>query len=301
MTERTLNRSLAYGSVLKEQVRVVGLAVRREMVLAGLAFAVLCILGIVIARVPALLIMVDGSPALLRFDPGEPQWGIFAVFIALAFPLLVWRGERPFGSATLWSLPVDHRTHCLTKVAAGWVWLMVLLGAAVLLFMLTFLAAGGTLGVDEIRHLVIDPAGASRGVQGATRPVPWTTPWWEWIHPLAGATAGYLITTTLLVGTRHPVRWAVVLWLSVMGLAVISELARMGGFVPADGLTEAVDALNWFFSGDTFTRGIQLPDAVRATGWTRLPTLGLWLASAAFWIGLGVVGTLAASARPRDL
>ena len=61
----------------------------------------------------------------------------------------------------------------------------------------------------------------------------------------------------------------------------------------------APKVIRFFLGDDAFTRGVQLPTG-RREGWLILPSLKMWAASSAFWISLGVVGVLGASARPRD-
>ena len=149
------------------------------------------------------------------------------VLAALLLPLVVWKGERRFGDTPLWPLPVDHRRHALVKVAAGWVWLMAILGAALVWVTLTVLASGGALGVDEVRLLIIDPVGATAGTPGATESVRWTTPWWEWALPFTSATAAYLLASTLMLATARPLFWAIGLWVAggvVLGVAATGGL-----------------------------------------------------------------------------
>ena len=192
MTDSTAGRMPAMKAVWGEQLRVVGLAIRREGTLAALVLALGSLALIAFSRMPVLQAMVDGEVGQLVFDPGEPPWGFFAVLAALLLPFVAWKGERRFGDTPLWSMPVDHRRHALLKVAAGWVWLLAILSAALVWVTLTVLASGGTLGVDEVRLLVLDPAGAAAGTPGAMESVNWTTPWWEWALPFTSATAAYL-------------------------------------------------------------------------------------------------------------
>ena len=286
MTDSTAGRIPAMKTVWIEQLRVVGLAIRREGALAALVLALGSLALIAFSRMPALQAMVDGE--MRNFDPGDPPWGFFAVLL----PLVVWKGERRFGDTPLWSLPVDHRRHALLKVAAGWVWLMAILGAALVWFTLTTLASGESLGVNEVRLLVLDPVGATAGTPGAVESVNWTTPWWEWALPFTSATAAYLVASTLMLATRRPLFWAA--GLSVAG-AVVLWIAAIRDI---DWIHRASDFVAWHIGGDSFTRWMQLPTGGREV-WTLLPTVEMWIASSAFWIGLGLVGVVAASHRAR--
>ncbi len=289
MTDSTAGRLPAMKTVWIEQLRVVGLAIRREAALAALALALGSVAVIAISRLPVLQAIFNEDMRALVFDPGEPPWGFFAVFL----PLVVWKGERRFGDTPLWSLPVDHRRHALLKVAAGWVWLMAILGAVLVWVTLTTLASGGSLGVDEVRLLVLDPVGATAGTLGAVESVNWTTPWWEWALPFTSVTAAYLVASTLMLATRRPLFWAAGLW--VAGAVVLG----VAGIWDIDWIQRTIDFVAWYIGGDAFTRWMQLPTGGREV-WTLLPSIKMWTASSAFWIGLGLAGVLGASGRARN-
>jgi hypothetical protein len=244
------------------------------------------------SRMPVLQEMAGGEVGELVFDPGESNWSFFAVLAGLLLPLVVWKGERRFGDTPLWSMPVDHRRHALLKVAAGWVWLVAILGAALVWVTLTVLASGGVLGVDEVRLLVHDPVAAVAGTPGAMESVNWSTPWWEWALPFTSATAAYLLASTLILATARPLFWAAGLWVAggvVLGIADVRDI---------DWIQRTADFVAWYIGGDSFTRGMQLPTGGREV-WTLLPTVKMWMASSAIWIGLGLVGVLGASGRAR--
>ena len=289
MTDSTAGRIPAMTAVWIEQLRVVGLAIRREGALAALVLGLSSLALIAFRRMPALQAMVDGEMGDLVFDPGEPPWGFFAVFL----PLVVWKGERRFGDTPLWSLPVDHRRHALCKVAAGWAWLMAILGAVLVWVTLTTVASGGSLGADEVRLLVLDPVGATAGTPGAVESVNWTTPWWEWALPFTSATAAYLVASTLMLATRRPLFWAAGLWVAgavVLGIAEIGDI---------DWIQRVSDFVAWYMGGDSFTRWMQLPTGGREV-WTLLPTMQMWMVASAIWISLGLAGVLGASGRARN-
>lgn len=295
MTDATVERTPAFRAVWREQLHVVGLSIQREVVIAAALLGLFCLAGVVLARFPALLaLMGEGSLADFRLDPAEPGFPLFGVFAALLLPLIVWKGERPYGDTPIWSLPVDHRRHTLTKVATGWVWLMVILGGALLCVVLATLAGGGALGADEVRQLITDRAGFSDGAAGATRSVAWTTPWWEWVQPFTSATAAYMLASALLLATAYPFRWAVVLY--VLGVVPFGVLE----FFEIDSLQRGVDLFAWFIGAEDFVRFVRLPTGEFARGWLSLPTTGLWVASAVFWISLGVACVVTASSRARD-
>ncbi len=294
MTDSTGGRIPAMKTVWIEQLRVVGLAIRREGALAGVVLAIGSLALIAFARLPVLQAVVgEGEVGEFVFDPGEPPWGFFAVVAALLLPLLVWKGERRFGDTPLWSLPVDHRRHALLKVAAGWAWLMAILGAALVWVALTVLASGGVLGVDQVRLLVLDPVGATAGTPGATEYVNWTTPWWEWALPFTSATAAYLLASTLVLATARPLFWAVGLWVSGAVLLGVADIWDIGW------IERTAEFVAWYVGGDTFNRWVDLPTGGRE-GWALLPSTKLWATLSAIWISLGLAGVLMASSRARN-
>ncbi len=293
MTDFMAGRIPAMKAVWIEQLRVVGLAIRREGALAALVLGLGSVALIAFSRMPVLQAMLDAEMGEFVLDPGEPPWGFFAVLAGLLLPLVVWKGERRFGDTPLWSLPVDHRRHALLKVAAGWVWLLAILGVALGWVTLTTVASGGTMGVDEVRVLILDPVGAAEGTRGATQSVSWTTPWWEWALPFTSATAAYLLASTLMLATARPLFWAVGLWVAGAVLVAVGDKWDIGW------IQRTTEFVAWYAGGDSFTRGMQLPIGGREV-WTLLPTMQMWMASSAFWIGLGLVGVLGASGRARN-
>ena len=300
MTDSTVGRMPAMKAVWMEQLRVVGLAIRREGALAGLVATLGSIAVIGFSRIPALQAMVNGEMSELVLSPGDAGGSSLAVLMALLLPLVVWKGERRFGDTPLWSMPVDQRRHALLKLAAGWVWLLGILGAALVWATLTTLASGGSLGVNEVRLLVLDPAGAIAGTPGAVESVNWTTPWWEWAFPFTSATAAYLVASTLWLATARPVFWAAGLWVAGVFVSGASVLVLDGADIwDIDWMERATEFVAWYIGADSFTRWLPLP---RGGGevWTLLPTANMWLASSAFWISLGLAGVLVASARPRN-
>ena len=300
MTDSTIGRMPAMRAVWMEQLRVVGLAIRREAALAGLVLALGSLAVIGFSRIPALQAMVNGEMSELVLSPGDAGGTSLPVLVALLLPLVVWKDERRFGDTPLWSMPVDHRRHALLKVAAGWVWLLAILGAALVWATLTTLASGGSLGVDEVRLLVVDVMGAVAGTPGAVESVNWTTPWWEWVFPFTSATAAYLVASTLWLATARPVFWAAGLWIAgvlVSGAGVLvwgaSNIWDIGW------IERATEFGAWYIGAASFTRWLPLPGGGGEV-WTLLPTAQMWLASSAFWISLGLAGVLLASGRARN-
>jgi hypothetical protein len=112
MSEPTLHRTPRWRDVVLEQIRIVGLSLRREALVGAVVLAIVTVvIGIDI---------VHGT-AHTWFDSDE--WYPLG-FVAFLYPFFVWRRDQRFAPAFLWTLPVDRRHLALAKVVAGWVWLM---------------------------------------------------------------------------------------------------------------------------------------------------------------------------------
>ena len=154
--------------VVLEQVRAVGLALRPVALVAAVVF------GIV-----TLLVASEGGRRGAEMQFGSDSWLATSV-VSFLFPFAVWRREKRFGPAFLWTLPVDRRRLALAKVFAGWVWLMTAMAVVVgWLLVLTLLSDATAVG----------------SVLGS------------WLVRFPGATAMYLLGSAMVLGLRHPLRW----------------------------------------------------------------------------------------------
>ena len=165
MRDGTVHALPRYRNVVIEQVRIVGLSLRREALVVAAMFGVL---SIVIA------INIIRGTAETWFDSDE--WFQLAV-LAFLYPFAVWRRDRRFAPAFLWTLPVDRQRLALAKVIGGWVWLIVAVGLLIVL-------------QNALAYV--------SGVANAE-----ATPF----IALSGTTAAYLFGSALVLGLRHPVRW----------------------------------------------------------------------------------------------
>ena len=141
--------------VLLEQVRVLWISLRIAA-LVGVALAGL-------ASLVALPTLTRGGPLNIN---GWPTWlpGIMGSLL----PIAVWGKDERFGPGFLWTLPVDRRRHALTKVLAGWLWLMA--GVAVFLSWLFVMASvsGETCGKSEA-FIGENAGGSGCGAKGRRR------------------------------------------------------------------------------------------------------------------------------------
>lgn len=167
MSESTLHPTPRLSGVVREQIRAVGLSLRPQALVAAM------VIGIV-----SLLIVIDifRGKAATWFDSNEGPESIIPVLFFL-LPFAIWRKEKPFGPAFLWTLPVDRRRLALLKVFAGWVWLMTGLAALVSWELLLAVLAGV--------------------------PNPQTLPFLWFV----AGTALYLLGSAMAIGLRHPLLW----------------------------------------------------------------------------------------------
>lgn len=293
MNDLAVNRIPPLKVVMLEQLRTVGLTIRREALLAGVLIGLPWLAVVVLMRMG--WVVSDGHGwDTMTLDPGN-GFATLAALVAVVFTWLVWRGESPFGNAPLWSLPVDHRRHAVIRTAAGWVWLMVFIGAVWSWIVLMTAATGSVPGVDVTRVLILDPVGAAQGTAGATEFVQWVTPWWQWLLPFTIATVGYLAVTALILGTRWPLVWGMGLWmLLTFSAALGGELGVAWAVRPYGSLAQALGEWSGLQGWATLATG----ERVRA--WSALPSLGMWIAHTGIWLGVGGLGMVGALARPRD-
>lgn len=163
MTDVTVHPGPRWRDVVLEQIRIVGLS----LVPAALVVAMVLAIGTV---------LIVGE--IVRGGPGFDSDETFpTALIAFLYPFAVWRSEKRFGPAFLWTLPADRPRLALAKVFAGWVWLM----AAVAFFVLWLVALGLLAGAPATRTLMR--------------------------VPLTATFAMYLFGSALVLGLRHPLRW----------------------------------------------------------------------------------------------
>lgn len=287
-----LHRPPLLRDVAAEQLRVVGLAVRREATATAALLAAISILTLSYAWRIGETLSFDGVDDVAGL-------ALLAAAVALVAPMAVWKGEERFGSSPLWFLPVDHRRHALLKVGAGWAWLMVAVAAAILwIFLLTRLG-GGRFGAGEAVFVLGAPE-----ISGA-RSIVWTTPWWQWAAVSTGATAAYLLGSAFLIGTRHPWKWLVGMSLGLFLLVMLVDALqwRTGPFdLVMERLVLGRYGADVLLTGGTETleTAARLPSGEAVMAWRRLPSAGEWALATLLWNGIGLAALVAAASRRRD-
>ncbi len=178
----TLHAAPILRTVLREQVRIVARSLIRE---ARAFAAVLAIVAVVIG------VEIFYGRAALWFDSDD--WAAIGL-VALVFPFSVWRRDRLFMPAFLWTLPVNRAQLLYAKVFAGWVWLMV----AFIVFVAFQFALSLLSGLASPQIISFDAG--------------------------IGITALYLLGSGILLGLRHPLRW----FLGAAGVLIMLGLLERG-------------------------------------------------------------------------
>ncbi|HET7229765.1 MAG TPA: hypothetical protein VFJ16_07180 [Longimicrobium sp.] len=294
MMQTALHPTPRPASVLREQLRALGLALRAPAAAAA-----------VLAAAMALLITLGIVEEGHRID-FYPELSMLPAIAGFLLPLAVWWGEDRFGPGFLWTLPVDRRRHALTRVCAGWMWLM----AGVLCFVLWLLAlalltGGNLVGDQTVRVLpaamtnvpmALDPA--------ALRTVRWTPDPLLWLVPFTGATGTYLLASALALGVRHPLRWV-----TGVVLGFFLALGAIEGTKSLGLLKGATRVLNAVFSGpygidalltartESLHTVATLTSGQTVEVWHALPHTGQWAAATLLWAAAGLAALWAAASR----
>jgi hypothetical protein len=270
----------SFGALLGGQLRATGLAIHRE---AALAAAVLAL---------AWLLIVTTSLRYHERLDAIPEILLATLPVALLLPWAVWRGDPAFGRAYLWTLPVRRQRAAAAKIAAGALWLVLILLVAMAALIGMAAATGGSVGLEEVR--LVGPFDS--GVAGAAR-VRWTTPAWMWLVPIGSALTLYLASSAVLVGLRHPLRWIGGVAVALVLIVVLA--VNMGPDNPlSQGLGRFAETLvggRWGLDFAVTGGAAALVEEVDVPGpgsvnlWRGLPTAGAWAGALAAWLGAALL------------
>ncbi len=280
----TMARPAKPAAVAEAQLCAAGLAVRPALLVGG---------GIVVAVTLISLLQVMGIGAArahrgsFSFAPVD-TWPL--VLVGLFFPLAVWRGDGPSSRDYHRSMPVGERFHSLTRVIAGWVWLMAALAGFILWGWMLNRLAGGAFGVE--RAVQITTSGGVRVRSEVVTPFPL----WTWLIPFVHATVAYLLGSLVALRADRP-------WMVFGG--IILSYGLLVSLLQAVGAQTLGNALGSIWSGRYGLRAAlafprQGPGLALfpARQWTAGDTF-TWLAAAVAWGGAAVVA-VAASLRPGE-
>ena len=298
--QRTQPQLPGLRAVLLEQVRATGFALRGAA-LIGAALLTLVTIATLLQKV-SLGAIVDlySWPTVL---PG---------LMGGLLPIVVWARDERFGPGFLWTLPVDRSRHALTKVLAGWVWLM----GGVALFALWLLAlnlsSGGRVLPPYTLQLLTSQLAAAAALDPTTlRAVGWTPGPLIWVVPFTAATATYLLASAFALGSRHPLRWVIGIVLAYALSSVTSEAAsaqlNVGWLADAPGrllhlLVESRHGLDALLTARTGTLSTtaSLTTGERVLVWRGVPDLADWRTATLLWTGAGVLALWVAASRHRE-
>lgn len=260
MTSIALHTPPRWRTVAVEQISTVRALLRRAglllLAMYGTGIAV-CINGAINARDVGVENPLNAAHVNFTYSPAA---SVLITLVAFFLPFDVWRDEDPSRRSYHWMMPVARHTHALTRVFAGWVWLMV----ATILYLLVSVAI-----VLITQRITGEPQ--SYGPTFAA---------WEWLVPFTVGTIAYLFVSAAAVGSRQPIAWIVGV---VVLYAVLNYLLVMGGY------PEAAKKVASVYSGEYGAAAALLGriDAVDAVHRQMYSSLTRWLGSTAIWGAMG--------------
>ncbi len=267
MTSIPLHSMTRWRTVASEQTLAVGLMMRK----AGLALiALLAVLLVVVVRASIRERRFESlhvRSAMLEI--AVAPWPAIAAIIAALFAIAMWRDEDPDRRSYHWMMPVEPHVHTLTKVFAGWMWLL----------------AATTLSLGWIALLGV----ASSMITGLSQPDEISS-WSFWIVPITSATIAYVLVSAAAVGTRQPVMWVIgvilaysgsLLALDVLGYRDTHHVVRTA-YIGLYGFTAAV-------AGDV--------ERLDTEHLRMVSSVSRWLGAFVLWGGLGAILLVATAYR----
>ncbi len=287
-------------AVLLEQVRATGLALRGAALIAAAVVALATLAFALPSATRPAVVDLYAWPTLL---PG---------ILGALLPVAVWARDERFGPAFLWTLPVDRHRLALIKVLAGWVWLMGGIALFALWLLAFTVARGGRVLPPVTLHVLTSQLSAPGPLDpAALRSVRWAPGPLLWAVPFTAATASYLLASALVLGSRHPLRWAIGAVLSGAFASVGAEAAsaqpRAGWLadVPGRVLRPLLDGRYGLDAVLTARTESLSTNATLTTGalvrvWSRVPELADWRTATLLWTGAGLLALWAAASRHRE-
>ncbi len=288
-------------AVLREQLRATGHALRLPALIGA---ALLALLTLFVASE----IASRGGAITLNAWPTQVPGLIGALL-----PIAVWARDERFGPGFLWTLPVDRRKHALTKVFAGWVWLMCGVALFVLWLLAVTFVSGGRALPPETLHLLTSPVAPDGPLELATlRTVRWTPGPVIWAVPFTAATACYLLASALVLGSRHRLRWVigtvVAYTLLSLGTQAASAQLRTGWVADAPErwlrfLIQSRYGLDALLTAriESLSAPSVLTTGDRIAVWWAVPDLSDWRTATLLWTGAGLLALWVAASRHREL
>ena len=287
----TTSRVPAYRAVIAEQFRFIARAIHRET----LAFvAVLTVVTIGIAG------EIARTGLTVDFHPSNDF--IFAL-LGLLLPFAIWKPRDRRPDAAFWTMPVEHRTHALLRLVAGWLWIMLAVGGLLLWLLVLVAASGGELGGEQVL-LIAGPFEPGELVEPSQlRPAMWDLEPWHWLVPFAGATVAYLLSSALMLATERPLHWIA----GAVGTVLLVALAA--GEIAFQWLREIFDVVLMYpFGLDTALTGgsdslgtqVMLPTGESESVWRAIPEGSVWAQATLLWLAIAAFAIWLATLRMRE-
>lgn len=259
MTSITLHAAPRWRTVAFEQISTVRVLLRRAGLLMLAIYGAVIAVSINVAITARDDVGVRNLPHVNYFTY-SPASSWLIVLIAFLLALGVWQDEDPSRRSYHWMMPVARHTHALTRVFAGWVWLM----AATILYLLV---------------LIVTVIIAER-ITGEPQSYGPTFAAWEWLVPFTVGTIAYMFLSAAAVGCRQPTTWIV--GVGALYVALILALTMTGH-------PEASNRVASVFSGEYGAAAAMLGriDAVDVVHRQMYSSLTRWLGSTAIWGAMG--------------
>lgn len=294
MSSDSLQPLPRFRSVVGEQVRAVGVALRREWLLFALGLGFLTLIF-------ALNEIREGRSSNVRSAFSLTSELLTPLsLLGLFAPMSVWKAEGPSRRGYHWAMPVGRIRHTFAKAFAGWGWLMLLVTIFLVWALLLASATGGETGVWWER--VAGPSPAPASSRQMFHLIGHDMAVWQWVAPYTAVTLAYLVGSILVLATDHP-------WLWIAGLSV--GLFVLASTLSAAGLQSGLDSIFAIIFGrfgistaltglrptvETLTAGGQSVQVRQA-----FPEFASWLGSTAIWMTISAAGFLwAANRHPED-
>lgn len=226
MWDSSTNPVPPWKAVAVEQLRTVALLQRRDFLVVGgitVTLVMLSLWGLTQVHVAQQQTMQLTIPLFRGLTTP-------LTLVGALWPLGVWRHDSPDRRGYFWSLPVSRGPHTLLRVGIGWLLLMgvcvaiMVIGSAVI--MLYVLRTHASLSLEL------------------------------WYLPLAGPTLAYLLISVLVVLVDSPIRWIIWTVVGLIGARIISEVTRMSAI--RETIDGVVRSLSLAFQGP-------LPERVAAS------------------------------------
>lgn len=312
-TNLELSPEPAWGAVLIEQLRAVGIAIRREFI--------------------ALVVILFGSGIFFTWFsvtfreygdfPFQPNQVVAMVLVAVVIPLAVWKSEKPERRTYLWSLPLLRRSGHVAKLVSGWLWTMLAVALVTLWWWAVAVATDSLVWERSIYIARNDLApGSNLELVGDLASYVYPLPGWLLLVPFGLATVLYLVGSAVVLATNHPFRWALGLWcfaLAIGGLnelgqdaelrelreanvderRILDELLDQDRFLERLLGNEAAYGIENLFDPE-ISRPEDIPGTIVGPRNVQRGNFSNWLTSIGLWGGLALLAAYAAAARHRE-